>query len=159
MVTKDFLIYESGSGGELGLFDNGFSFVEKIYYQVYLRLFGGNVEASTKGNEPLNQIRQDWWGNSLFNPTKPSKQFNSSTERTLKNVALNSVGRVQINQSVEDDLKYFRNIAKLSVETLILDKNKVEIRVNMSQDKNASNSLLKLIWDNAKNEIITAVVI
>jgi len=159
MVTKDFLIFESGNGGELGIFNKDISFVEKLYYQIYLRLFGGNVEASTKGNELPNEVRLDWWGNSLFFKNRPSKQFNSETERTLKSVALNSVGRTVINQAIENDLKYFRNIAKINVNTLLLSANKVEMQITINQDKNASNSYLKLIWDNAKNEIVTSQII
>jgi len=159
MKTKDILIWQTGSGGDISLIDNDISLTERLYYKVYLCLFGGNYEASTKGNEVQGEERFDWWGNSLFFSENTSKQFNSETERVLKTVTLNSSGRVKILESVKNDLKLLKNISDVEVNVVILSSNSVSIEVNINEPSNISNSLLRMVWDNAKNEIISSVII
>ena len=158
-MTKDILLYESGSGGEMSVITGDLSFTERIWYKVYISLFGGNTEASTKGNESFGQERSDWWGNSLFFPDNPSKQFNSETEKTIKSVALNSSGRLAILDAVKNDLKLFKNISQSDINIVILSSNSVEIQVKISEPLNNSNALLKMIWSNASNDVITQVLI
>jgi len=159
MNTKDLLVYENGNGGELLITGNDISMSERIYYKVYLALFGGNVEAVTKGNELSGQIRLDWWGNSLLFSEQPKKQFNSETEAILNNVALNSAGRIKILTAVENDLKYLKNLADLTINVVFLASDRVSIEVSIKQPQNSNNSLLKLVWDNAKNELIISQII
>ena len=56
---KDLAIYETGNGGDLLINNNDLSSVEILIHQVYLCLFGGNVEASTRGNELKSEKRED----------------------------------------------------------------------------------------------------
>lgn len=158
-MTKDLGIYESGSGGELTVQNNDLQLSEQLYQQAYLACFGGNVEASTKGNEPDGQLRYDWWGNSYFDGNNPSKQFNSETERALRNNPLTSTGRVNIIRAVQTDLKYLSSIATVTVDATVLSASKLMINISLTMPANNQTTLLQVIWDNAKNELITEITI
>jgi hypothetical protein len=159
MNTKDILLFEAGDGGEMVIQSNDLVLVETILQQAYLALFGGNVEANTVGDEIPTQERFDYWANALLWPDTPSKQFNSNTERTIQNTALNSSGRIKIQQAVENDLEYLKLIVNFEVSVSILSTNKVEISVRMSKKDNLEDKVLVLIYDNAKNEVITNKII
>lgn len=153
-MTKDILLYESGSGGEIAIENNDIALVEYVFQQIYLALFGGNVEAITKGNELTNQVRGDWWGNSVLFANDPGRQFNSLTEKALNENVLNSVGRVNIQRAAESDLQYLKSIADITVNVVILNTNKVKIAVTLLQPNNNQSASLQVIWDNAKSEMI-----
>lgn len=157
--TFDLNVFESGSGGELAIISNDLGTSEKLYQTIYLALFGGNLEASTIGNEIPSEERLDWWGNSLIFGTRQSKQFNSETERVLDNVVLNSSGRLKIQSAVENDLIFIKNIVNFNVNIVILDINKIAINIVLESLANQQDKQLQFIWDNAKNELIINRVI
>lgn len=159
MNTKDILLFESGDGGEMLIQSNDLVLVETILQQAYLALFGGNVEANTVGDELPTQERFDYWANALLWPDTPSKQFNSNTERTINNTVLNSAGRITIQQAVEQDLDYLKLIVNFTVSVSILSTDKVEITIKMSRKDNLEDRVLILVYDNAKNEVITNRII
>ena len=76
-MAKDLLLYENGNGGELLINNLDVALVDTLFQQVYICLFGGNIEANTKGNEKKGEQREDWWGNSLMFNNNSEKQFNS----------------------------------------------------------------------------------
>lgn len=158
-MSKDIALYESGSGGELLVLNNDISLVETLYQQVYLRLFGGNVEANTTGTEIEGQQRNDWWGNALLFSNRKDKQFNSNTERVLDNVTLNTAGRIDIKRAVESDLNNLSNIADIIVNIVILSHNKVEISVLLQKPEDIEDKILQFIWDNARKEVIIDTII
>lgn len=157
IITKDILLYMSTNGGEIAVQSDDIALVEVLYNQVILALFGGNVEASTTGNEPQGTIREDWWGNALLFPNEPAIQFNSNTQQALSTNVLNSKGRVNIQRAVESDLQYLKTIANISTNVVILSTNQVQIDVTLSQPENQQNKQFVFIWDNAKNELIREV--
>jgi hypothetical protein len=157
--TKDIHLFESGSGGEFLLINQDLALSETLFQTVYLALFGGNVEASTIGNETNSQERFDFWGNSLFFKDQKSKQFNSETEKVLNSVTINSLGRLKIKSAVEQDLFFLKNIVDLEIEVLILGVNKINVQVKMTQIGIQSSRLFQFIWDNAKSEIIFEKII
>jgi len=159
MDTKDILLYESGSGGEMSIASNDLVMGENLYQQVYLALFGGNVEANTKPDILFNEERFDWWGNALFFKDKPTRQFNSNTERTLLDVVLNSSGRLRIIQAVNDDLAYLSELLNSTVDVEFFNENKIRIIVMFSPKTNQENKVLQLVYDNAKNELIIEKII
>jgi len=159
MDTKDILLYESGSGGEMSIASNDLVMGENLYQQVYLALFGGNIEANTKPDILLNEERFDWWGNTLFFKDKPTRQFNSNTERTLLDVVLNSSGRLRIIQAVNDDLVYLSELLNSTVDVEFFNTNKIRIIVMFSPKTNQENKVLQLVYDNAKNELIIEKII
>lgn len=151
---KDIALYETGDGGDLLINNNDLSSTEILIHQAYLCLFGGNVESDTKGNELKSQIRDDWWANSLIFKNRIKKQFNSRTERTLNKVVLNSSGRIEIENSVKEDLKDFTKIISLSVSVKIPSPDRVDILISLKEKENKEQKTIQFIWDNAKKEII-----
>lgn len=156
---KDITIYETGNGGDFFLDNNDLSTVEILIQQIYISFFGGNVEASTKGDELATEKRFDWWANSLLFRNNPEKQFNSETEKTLKKVALNSAGRIEIERAAKSDLKHLEKIVSMEVSVLIINDKTVQISVALKQLRNKENKILQFLWDNAKKEIITQKII
>ena len=124
-----------------------------------MALFGGNIEASTRGDELVSEIRNDYWGNSLFFGDNQTRQFNSETEKTITNLVLNSSGRLKLLQAVENDLSYLNNLVNYSVDVQFSDFNKVLILVKFSEKGKQENKQLQLIWDNAKKELIIDKII
>lgn len=154
MITKDIGIFESGDGGELSIISDDLLLSESILQQVYLALFGGNIEANTIGNEIESQERFDYWANGLLWTQNPNKQFNSNTERALKELVLNSSGRIKVINAVESDLEYLKLIVNFEVSVSIISNNAVKISVMLLRKNNLENKILVLVYDNAKNELI-----
>lgn len=154
MITKDINLHESGNGGEMAIVSNDLLMGESLFQQVYLSLFGGNVEAVTRGDELITEERLDWWGNSLFFSEIPTKQFNSITEKTINSVALNGQGRLSIINAVNEDLSYLTELLNYSIDVEILAVNKIRIIINFTPKSNQENRVLQLVYDNAKNELI-----
>lgn len=159
METKDILLYESGDGGEMSIQSNDLALAETLYMQIYLAMFGGNVEENTKTSYLVNEERFDWWGNTLFFDNEKSKQFNSNTERTLKNVTLNSSGRLEIIRAMNEDLSYLNDVLDFSVDVQLQDINKIGLIIKFSKKGNQEDKVLQLVYDNAKNEIIIEQII
>lgn len=153
MITQDILIYEAGSGGELAVQNDDIALIEYLYNQVYLSAFGGNVEASTLGNEPVGTIREDWWANALLFPNDPGSQFNSQTELALRQNVLNSSGRVAIQRAFDADLQYLKSIANITTNVVILATNKVQLTATLTQPNN-QDVTVSFIWNNASGELI-----
>ena len=150
----DLMIYETSNGGDLYLQNQDLASSELLLQQAYISLFGGNVEASTRGDEIASELRKDWWGNSLIFKEQPEKQFNSQTERTLNNAALTSAGRILIQRAVENDLKHLSSIAKITVEVQIVNSSRVNIYIHFAKLNNQATKTLQFLWDNIKNELI-----
>lgn len=127
---------------------------EELLQMAYLALFGGNIEASTKGNELETEIRNDWWGNALLYNQTPTKQFNSNTERVLSDVVLNTTGRLEIKRAVEKDLEFMAPIADVSVAVSIETYNRLEIAIKLVRLDNKQEKQYQLIYDNATNAMI-----
>jgi len=120
----------AGNGGDLQLLGNDLAIVYGQENQIYLALFGGNVEQNTPATNTRAAQRFDWWGNSLLMPNDSQRQFNSSTERVLKTTSLNSAGRIKIENAVKDDLKYLTELgAKVTVTVSLPGINTVKIEI------------------------------
>ena len=153
-MTKDILLYETGDGGDITIIANDVALSETLYQQIYLALFGGNTEASTKGNELETQNRFDYWANDLFHDANKKRQFNSETEKVLKEVVLNSSGRLAIIDAVKKDLKFLDNIANVNIQVSILATDRLEILLQLSGLSNQEDREYQLIWNNSKSELI-----
>ena len=153
-MTKDIHLFENGDGGELLIQNGDIALTEKLYQNVYIALFGGNKEVNTKGDELPNVERFDYWANALLFATKPNKQYNSETQRTLSNTTINSSGRLKIQKAVENDLLFLKSISNYEVNVVLLSTDKIEININLSEGTD-----LQFVWDNAKDEVITDITI
>jgi hypothetical protein len=157
-MTKDIHIFESGNGGELAIVNQDVFLVETLYQQAYLALFGGNIEANTSSTIATEE-KFDYWGNNLFWGNIPSKQFNSNTQRVLRDAVLNSVGRLQIITAVTQDLAYLSQLANIDVDVVIISTNRIQIDITFTRRTNQQSQIFQLVYDNANNEIITQSVI
>ncbi len=111
---------ETGNGGDRVLRGNDCATVTGIENQVYIAMFGGG--------------ENDWWGNSLLYPTRPELQYLSQTEKLLKNIVLNSAGRLQIIEAVKQDLAFVKKYyaADVDVQVLLPGSNRCEIRISIN---------------------------
>ncbi len=154
MNTTDIHLFETGSGGDFAIVNNDLLMGESLYQQIYLALFGGNIEASTKPSYLASEERFDYWGNSLIWKDAKAKQFNSETERTLGNVALNSSGRLSILQAANNDLDYLKGVVDFTVEVGIESVSRISITVSFGEKTNQQDKVLQMVWNNSKNEVI-----
>lgn len=159
MNTTDIHLFETGSGGDFAIVNNDLLMGESLYQQIYLALFGGNIEASTKPSYLASEERFDYWGNSLIWKDAKAKQFNSETERTLGNVALNSSGRLSILQAANNDLDYLKGVVDFVVEVGIESVSRISITVSFSEKTNQQDKVLQMVWNNSKNEVIITKII
>jgi phage gp46-like protein len=154
MSTTDIALYETGSGGDFSIVNNDLLMGETLYQQIYLALFGGNVQANTKPSYLASEDRYDYWGNQLVWKEAKTKQFNSETERTIQTTTLNSSGRLAIIQAINQDLEYLKAIVNLSIQVEIVSSHKIRIIVSFSGKTNQQDKLLQLVYDNSKKEVI-----
>ncbi len=159
MNTTDISLFESGSGGDFAILNDDLLMGESLYQQIYLALFGGNIEASTKGSYLAGEERFDYWGNSLIWKDAQTKQFNSDTERAIQNNALNSSGRLAIIQAANKDLNYLNNVINFKVDVSILSVNRLGIIVSFGAKTNQQDKVLQMVYDNAKQEVIIEKII
>lgn len=150
----DLELQESGNGGDLVKKPKDISVIYGFQNMVYLALFGGNVEASTPVTRLENEQAFDYWGNNLFFKDDPSVQFNSETERVLNQVALNSSGRITIEESVKRDLQFMTEFAKLEIIVSIISVDKVQILINVIKPNNLESVEFIYIWDSTIRELI-----
>lgn len=138
----DLKIYETGNGGDLELNNNDLTLVTGLESMLYLAMFGGNVEG-------------DWWGNELLMPNQPDIHLKSETEKVLMSVALNSAGRIKIEQAVKNDLAFIQKAfpgTKLVVSVTIVSDDIVSIVINVDgKDFN-------YLWNPAEEQAVGVVL-
>lgn len=128
----DLTIRETLNGGDLVVENNDLQLTDELTNQVYLGLFGGNVEQSTdEVNLEIANERFDFWGNELFHPDEPGFQFNSRFERTLNNVALNTQGLQELEQVAEQDLSFLNEFGEVTIDISIISHNRIRIDVKI----------------------------
>jgi phage gp46-like protein len=159
MNTTDILLFESGASGDFAIVNDDLLMGESLYQQIYLALFSGNFEGDTKQSYAEKEERFDYWGNALIWNDASSVQFNSTTERTIQNVALNSSGRLAIIQACNVDLAYLSDVITFSVEVSISSVNRLEISISFTEKTNQQDRQLVLVYENAKNELTIDKVI
>lgn len=146
----DIMIYESGSGGEMALKNEDLQVIHGLTNQVYLALFGGNIEESTSEEIKQSDFRQDYWGNEYLDD---EFQFNSELEKTLMTVALNTNGLSIIKDAAERDLEFLKKYCDIEIQVSLIKLNFVEIFVIL-QEPSKESTKIKLVWDGTKNELI-----
>lgn len=155
----DIALNETGNGGDAQISGNDIATTSAIFNQIYLALFGGNVEASTTGEELTTEQRLDWWGNNLLFQDEPDLQFNSTLEKTLTEVALNSSGRLIIEEAVRNDLKFLNSFAEIRVSTEVTGVDRISILIFVQEPDNSEEKVFEFIWDATKQEVIVNTII
>jgi len=143
---------ETGDGGDLVLIGPNIEMIDGFQNMPYLGLYGGNVESNTKEFLPTEQ-RFDFWANELLMLNNQAVQFNSETERLLNNVALSSSARLQIENAVKDDLKFFRSFSSITATASIVSIDRVEINVSIVELETQESTEFVYIWDATQSEL------
>lgn len=144
----DLQVVETGNGGDLNSINQGndLNVVFSFENMPYLAMFGGNVEASTTTRIESEQAF-DYWANSLLWPNDESVQFNSITERRLKEVPLTSSGRLRIEEGIYADLAFMKPFANVSVSTKIISDDVLQIDIAISRPDNLEEKRFIYIWE------------
>lgn len=146
----DIKTIESYDGGELLLSGNAITPAYGFINMPYIALFGGNVEASTPSQRVATEQNFDWWGNAFL---PPKIQYNSLTERTLNTVALNSSGRILIEQAVKRDLKFMEAFADVKVAVSIVGVDRVNINIKLTEYANQQVKEFVFLWDGTLKDL------
>lgn len=141
----DVAILESGNGGDLVTVGNDVGIFYNDENEIYLRMFGGNVEADYKSRRDQGEQDLSYWGNFLFG-NDPRLWFNSFTERSFKENALSSQGRVNIETAVKKDLAGLD--VNVTVQIIGLNRIKTIIKQTLPD---GSERVKELIW--TKNSV------
>lgn len=101
---KDILLVSSENGFDFELNGNDLAACESIENIVPMYLFGGNWEQDTgDGDEQSENL--SYWGNAL----QGIELYNSTFERTINEVVLNSAGISKLIEAAETDLAPLRD--------------------------------------------------
>lgn len=122
----DIALFENNNGGDILVKGNDLVKYFENEGQVYLALFGGNVEESTAPVNIPGKERFDYWGNYYLSV---DNQFNSKTERTLNTSALSSQGRAAIQSAIEYDLMYMKTFSNITVSVALEGVNRIRISI------------------------------
>lgn len=152
---ENYSIYGSGNGGKLYIHTNDIQKSGGLGVMVYLKLFGGNVEASTVKENVLGEFRNDWWGNSI--EPNSEKWINSQTERTLKGISLTPAAIVEIEEAIHKDLKLLEKYGSINVDVTFPGSNRIKILITINQT--SEESQIVVVWDNTMNEVIEQRII
>jgi len=146
----DIGLYETLNGGDMSVQNNDIWQTMTLWNQIYIGLFGGNRAESTSDKSGINEQRFDFWGNQFLD-ANPDEYLNSETEKTLDLVALNSAGRIKIEQSVKNDLKFLNKLGTVDVAVSIAGIDKVLIEIGLTEPKEVSEKRFRILWDGTKN--------
>lgn len=126
MPGWDIALLETGDGGDITLNGNDIGIFYADENDIYLALFGGNIEADTKSSRLQGEMDESYWANQLLIGKNPDIQFNSLTERTLNTTPLTSQGRITIENAIKKDLQLLN--ATVEVQIVSVDRINVSIR-------------------------------
>jgi len=127
----DIAIKETGNGGDIVLRGADLAIVYSIENEVYLATFGGNKEQDTPAVVTQEQSF-DYWANNLMYKGNSKLQFNSKTERTMGEVALNSSGRTRIEDAMKEDIKYLSDAGAVTdVKVIIKSDDWIQTKISV----------------------------
>lgn len=152
----DLELKSTGDGGELTLQSNDIKMIDGLQNMPYLATFGGNPEQSTAGAKPDGEQAFDFWANNLLMEQDKPIQFNSTLERRLKEVTINSSGRIQLERVIKADLSFMEEFAVITVAVAIVAPTRIEITIQIDQPDNLESNELVYIWDSTKEELTQA---
>lgn len=153
LIPADVNLLVGPNGCDALLSGRDMSIVYGFQNMPLLALFGGNREQSTPRTFVDGEQRRDYWANSLLMPNDPQQQFNSLTERILMNVALNSSGRLQIEQAVIKDLEFMKAFAIITVDVAIVGVDKVRINIRFQKPDKLQEQVFVFIWDGTQSSL------
>ena len=152
MNITDIRLVEKYDGGDYVLNANDVQLISGLQNMPYIGLFGGNLEQNTTGPKDSEQTF-DFWGNFLLHPSQQNIWFNSRTEQLLKEVALTSAGRIQIEQQVKKDIEFIQGFAEVSVSVRLNSVDRIIISITLNEPNKLNSTELVYIWDSTNSEL------
>lgn len=152
MVVTDLKLIETSDGGDCVLVANDLQMISGFQNMPYIGLFGGNIEQSTTGPKTTEQTF-DFWGNYLLHPTLQEVWFNSKTEKLLMETALNSAGRMAIEQQVKKDVEFMQQFAAISVSVTLVAVDRINIAITIMEPNALNSNVFTYIWDATNAEL------
>lgn len=146
----DIGLYETLNGGDMSVQNGDLWATMSLWNQIYLGLFGGNVEETTTDRTGKGEQRKDFWGNQ-FLESEPDEFLNSTTEKILNTTALNSSGRIKIEQAVKNDLSFLQKLGTLDVSVSIYGIDKVLIEIGLTEPNEIEDKRFRLLWDGTRS--------
>ena len=144
------LLIPTNDGGNYDISNNDIALDDSLYSEIFISLFGGNIEASTQREIDTNENSADWWGN-VYSINAPVNQFNSDFERALINLPMASGNLRKFEQFAQSDLQWMidKKIAKSIVATAtIIAIGQLKIAFEIDGDNRFA-----IIWDATKKVI------
>lgn len=151
----DLVIYETGDGGDLEIKADDLQLISGLTNQVYLALFGGNLAQSTDSSISDDEQRLDYWGNEIL---EKDNQFNSTFEKTLREISLNTSGIRELENAAKKDLEYLQEFATIEINGSLISVSRFELNIHIIEPSEKSTKL-KFVWDGTKEEVIEQKVI
>lgn len=114
----DFLLDETGNGGDMQIAGNDIVTVSGFENMPYLSMFGG----------------RNWWGNELLLSGDGDFQFLATTEATILTTPLNSQGRLIIREAILQDLAFIKTYVPgtvIEVDVTIVSDNVLSIVIGI----------------------------
>ncbi len=114
---EDILLINTLNGTDAIMDNGGFAMTDSIETAVYLALFGGD----------------DWFMNGILSPIE---KYNTKTLKALKTNALNSAGRIAIENAVKEDIKPIaQNLQVQPIIQVRLSLDSVEVLIRFEELK------------------------
>lgn len=146
----DLALVETGNGGDLVMNGNILEMVYGVENMPYIACFGGNVGHPEKEYKAGEQ-RFSWWGNSLFFAQSKAQQISSLLEDKLINTALNSSGRIEIEQTMKEDLRFMLDfVDSVEVDATIISDDQLRIVLKVFL---ATEIIVKVVEYKAKEDV------
>lgn len=152
MSNIDLLVIECGDGGELVKENNDLATTQGLQNFIYLAMFGGNVEGSTKEVKPTEE-RVYWWGNDAFFSEFEEQQVNSETEGLLRKIVMNTQGRLQLIQAVKQDLEFLKAFGETVINVIFESIDRVRIDITLTRLGNENDERFTFVWDATQQEL------
>lgn len=133
----DLLIDETGTGGDLLLEGNDLVATNSIKNQVYLALFGGNINADN------GEQNNDYFGNAYLSD---DNKFKSTVESLLSKIVVNSSGIATIKSAIQKDLEFLSSYANIVVNVEIKSKDSLLLLIDVIAPNNVSEKI-RILWN------------
>ncbi len=151
MILTDLRLIENYDGGEVVLRNNDLQQISGFQNMPYIGMFGGNAQ-STLGPKVTEQTF-DFWGNYLFHPNDDKLWINSLTENLLQNISLNSSTRIQIEETVKNDLEFMKEFAAIQVSVQLISVDKIRILIEIQEPDQQDSTIFSYLWSAIEKEL------
>lgn len=136
---------DDGNGGELAIKNNDLEPENTIGTQIYLCLFGGNLD-------------EEWFGN-LFYADDKLKQFSSNFEKALSNTVITSNSLLALKSALDTDLKILLDnkiVDKFNTKINVVSLNKIDVTIEAIN--NGGNSKYKVLFNKETNSLAWEII-